>query len=53
VLSVPIVPVMGACFMAMGTAALLLPAFGNWAMALTFGGLHILFGYWIAKKHGG
>ena len=53
VLSVPIVPVMGACFMAMGAAALLLPAFGNWAMALGFGGLHIMFGYWIAKKHGG
>ena len=53
VLSVPIVPVMGACFMAIGAAALLLPAFGNWAMALSFGALHILFGYWIARKHGG
>jgi len=53
VLSVPIVPVMGACFMATGAAALLLPAFGNWAMALAFGGLHIMFGYWIARKHGG
>lgn len=53
VLSVPIVPVMGACFMAAGAAALLIPALGNWAMALSFGGLHILFGYWIARKHGG
>ena len=53
VLSVPIVPVMGACFMATGAAALLLPAFGNWAMAIGFGALHILFGYWIARKHGG
>ena len=53
VLSVPIVPVMGACFMATGAAALLLPALGNLAMALGFGGLHILFGYWIARKHGG
>ena len=53
VLSVPIVPVMGACFMVTGAAALLLPALGNLAMALGFGGLHILFGYWIARKHGG
>jgi len=53
VLSVPLVPVMGACFMAAGALALFFPAAGNYAMAATFGGLHIIFGYLIARKHGG
>jgi hypothetical protein len=53
VFSVPLVPVMGACFMAVGALELLYPAAGNYAMAATFGGLHILFGYLIARKHGG
>jgi hypothetical protein len=53
VFSVPLVPVMGACFMAAGALELLFPAAGNYAMAATFGGLHILFGYLIARKHGG
>ena len=53
VLSVPLIPVMGACFMAAGAAALAFPALGNYAMAATFGGLHIIFGFLIARKHGG
>lgn len=53
VFSVPLVPVMGACFMAVGALVLLYPATGNYAMAATFGGLHILFGSLIARKHGG
>jgi len=53
VFSVPLVPVMGACFMAVGALELLFPGAGNYAMAATFGGLHILFGYLIARKHGG
>lgn len=51
--SVSIVPLMGVCFMMAGAAALFLPWLGNWAMAAGFGGLHILFGIWIARRHGG
>src|SRR6266850_1260199 len=51
--SVSVIPVMGVCFMATGAAALFLPAMGNWAMAVGFGGLHILFGIWIARRYGG
>ena len=52
--SVPIVPVMGAGFMFMGVAALFTPAaWTAWWMAAGFGGLHILFGILIARRHGG
>jgi hypothetical protein len=51
--SVPVVPAMGVCFMTMGAAALFLSTLGNWAMAAGFGGLHILFGIWIARRYGG
>jgi hypothetical protein len=51
--SVSVIPVMGVCFMATGAAVLFLPAMGNWAMAAGFGGLHILFGIWIARRYGG
>jgi hypothetical protein len=51
--SVSIVPLMGVCFMMVGATALFLPYLGNWAMAAGFGGLHILFGMWIARRHGG
>jgi hypothetical protein len=54
--SVSAVPVMGLCFMVMGTAALAAPpsaSLGNVFMAAGFGALHVVFGALIARKHGG
>ncbi len=45
---------MGLCFLGLGAAALLSPQ--EWAgayMAAGFGGLHVVFGLIIARRHGG
>jgi hypothetical protein len=52
--SVPAVPLMGLCFMALGAGALFAPPeLANWFMGIGFGGLHLIFGVIIARKYGG
>ncbi len=52
--SVRSVPVMGLGFFGLGVAALFLPAaFTPWLMLAGFGGLHIGFGLYIARRHHG
>lgn len=53
--SVPPIPVMGAVFVGLGAVVLLANAafLMNSAMAIGFGGLHLGFGWYIARRHGG
>jgi hypothetical protein len=52
--SVRIVPVMGVCFLALGMLTAFAPAgWTNIYMAAGFGGLHMLFGGIVARRHGG
>lgn len=51
--SVRAIPVMGALFVAMAGMVLLTPVATDWMLALGFGGLHIVFGIWIWRHHGG
>ena len=53
-LSVRVVPLMGAAFVATGAVALFGPAaWGDALLAAGFGGLHLLFGAIIARRYGG
>jgi hypothetical protein len=52
--SVPVVRALGACFMTTGIAAVLTPPeWGNLWLGIGFGGLHVGFGAYIARNHGG
>jgi hypothetical protein len=52
--SVPIVPVMGLCFVALGAIAVFCPLeWSHWFLAAGFGGLHLIFGALIAARYGG
>lgn len=52
--SIRLVVGLGLCFFLLGALALLLStAFGDLFMAAGFGGLHIVFGLIIARRHGG
>jgi len=54
IFSVPVVRIIGVCFMTLGIVAIVTPA--GWAnvwLAVGFGGLHVAFGIYIASNHGG
>ena len=52
--SARVVPITGALFMIAGVVALFTPpSWGNALMAVAFGGLHIVFGWLIARRYGG
>ncbi|MDT8368087.1 MAG: hypothetical protein RQ745_02690 [Longimicrobiales bacterium] len=52
--SVRPVPLMGLVFLALGMGSLFLPpGYENATMLVAFGGVHVVFGAWIARRHGG
>lgn len=52
--SIRIVPLMGLCFVVLGTVALFCPpSWGNMFLATGFGMIHIIFGAIIAREYGG
>jgi hypothetical protein len=51
--SVPVIPIMGAAFIALGGVALLTSVPGDLLLALGLGGLHIGFGLIVWRRYGG
>lgn len=52
--SIRVVPLMGLCFMVLGTVAFFCPVgWDNILLGFGFGGFHILFGAVIARNYGG
>jgi len=52
--SVRVIPLLGICFMVMGIISLFIPfVWMHLLLALGFGGLHIGFGFYIARNYGG
>jgi hypothetical protein len=52
--SIRVVPVMGVCFMVLGIISCFVPfAAGNVLLGAGFGGLHVIFGFIIARSYGG
>lgn len=52
--SIRVVPLMGLCFMVLGTVAFFCPmSWANILLGIGFGGFHILFGTVIARSYGG
>ncbi len=51
--SIRVIPIMGLLYMLLGVAAAVIPEAGNLFMIIGFGGLHVIFGFVIARSYGG